>query len=393
MNSPAIILTSNYVLHNKSMKNGKTVSYNEYVDYMDREEARKENIEKDYSIYNDYMGNPNKNGSLFTKDKDSLDDYEIKEVKNLFKLAQSKSSNLWQDVFSFNNKWLEKQGLYDSKTKVLDEEKIQIAVRKAMDTLEKKSGKKYFWSSSIHYNTDNIHVHIGSVQLDNVDERGKRKLSAINAMKSTFANSLVDFNKEYQKINEVIREKLVYKTINYDLKKGKEMKKNIKQIIKILPKDRKQWYYNYNTLYEVRPLLDKITTQFIEKNLKEEFRELNKLLDNQEKNLKDLYGEGRNEYYKNYKETKIKELYTRMGNATLSNIKNYVYEEEKKKYMNKDIGINRQPIITKKALNTFKKSLKKDFNSIKNQIKFEGLEMEKQQLNDKLKANEYEFEL
>lgn len=393
MNSPAIILTSNYVLHNKSMKNGKTVSYNEYVDYMDREEARKENIEKDYSIYNDYMGNPNKNGSLFTKDKDSLDDYEIKEVKNLFKLAQSKSSNLWQDVFSFNNKWLEKQGLYDSKTKVLDEEKIQIAVRKAMDTLEKKSGKKYFWSSSIHYNTDNIHVHIGSVQLDNVDERGKRKLSAINAMKSTFANSLVNFNKEYQKINEVIREKLVYKTINYDLKKGKEMKKNIKQIIKILPKDRKQWYYNYNTLYEVRPLLDKITTQFIEKNLKEEFRELNKLLDNQEKNLKDLYGEGRNEYYKNYKETKIKELYTRMGNATLSNIKNYVYEEEKKKYMNKDIGINRQPIITKKALNTFKKSLKKDFNSIKNQIKFEGLEMEKQQLNDKLKANEYEFEL
>ncbi|MDQ0149633.1 MobP2 family relaxase [Eubacterium multiforme] len=390
MSIPAIILTSNYVLSNKVMKNGEVVSYNDYVDYMDREEARKENKEE-YAGYNDYMGNPNKDGSLFTKDKDSLNDEEIKEVKKIFKVAQDKKSNLWQDVFSFDNEWLEKQGLYDSKTKVLDEEKIQIAVRKAMDTLEKKSGKKYFWSSSIHYNTKHIHVHVGSVQLDKVDERGKRKLSAVNAMKSSFTNSLVDFNKEYQKINEVIRGKLVYKTRNYDLKKDKELKNNIKKIVKMLPKDKKQWYYNYNTLYEVRPLLDNITTKFIEENFKEEFKELNKLLDNQEKNLKEIYGEGKKEYYKNYRETKIKDLYTRMGNATLSNIKKYVYEEEKKKYI-KDNKISK-PIITQKALNTFKKSLKKDFNSIKNQIEHEKIENERYNLNEKTNDIEYELNL
>lgn len=392
MSTPGIILTSDFVLPNGLMKNGEAVQFNDYVEYMNREEARKEKIEKDYEGYNDYMGNPNKNGSLFTKDKESLNDEEIKEVKRLFKEAQNKHSILWQDVFSFNNEWLEKQGLYDSKTRILDEEKIQIAVRNAMDALEKKSDKKYFWSSSIHYNTDNIHVHVGSVQLDKIDNRGKRKLSAIIAMKSSFTNSLVDFNKEYQKINEVIREKLVYKTRNHDLKRDKELKNNIKKIVKMLPKDKKQWYYNYNTLYEVRPLLDKITTQFIEENFKEDFKELNKLLEEQGERLKDLYGEGTNEYYKNYSEGKIKELYTRMGNATLSNIKKYVYEEEKKKYMNRSNLIEKKPIITQKMINSFKRNLRKNFTSIKNQIEYEKLEREKEYLNNKIKTNEYELE-
>lgn len=392
MSTPGIILTSDFVLPNVLMKNGEALQFNDYVEYMNRDEARKEKIEKDYEGYNDYMGNPNKNGSLFTKDKESLNDEEIKEVKRLFKEAQNKHSILWQDVFSFNNEWLEKQGLYDSKTRILDEEKIQIAVRNAMDALEKKSDKKYFWSSSIHYNTDNIHVHVGSVQLDKIDNRGKRKLSAIIAMKSSFTNSLVDFNKEYQKINEVIREKLVHKTRNHDLKNDRELKNNIKKIVKMLPKDKKQWHYNYNTLYEVRPLLDKITTQFIEENFKEDFKELNNLLEEQGERLKDLYGEGANEYYKNYSEGKIKELYTRMGNATLSNIKKYVYEEEKKKYMNRSNLTEKKPIITQKMINSFKRNLRRNFTSIKNQIEYEKLEREKEYLNNKIKINEYELE-
>ena len=321
MSRPAINFMSRFLQYNALNEKGEVVSFDDYIDYMNREEARKEGIKIEYESYNDYMGNPNKDGSLFTKYKNSLDEKGLEKVKRLFKVAQNKKSNLWQDVFSFDNEWLEKQGLYDSKTKILDEEKIQIAVRKAMDTLEKKSGKKYFWSASFHYNTDNIHVHIGSVQLEKIDRRGKRKLSAINAMKSSFANSLVDFNKEYQKINEVIREKLVYNARNYDFTKDKEMKNDIKKIMKLLPKDKKQWQYNYNTLCKVRPILDKITTQFIEENMNEEFKELNKLLDDHEERLKNLYGEGKYESYKNYKETKIKELYTRMGNATLKQIK------------------------------------------------------------------------
>lgn len=346
MSRPAINFMSRFLQYNALNEKGEVVSFDDYVDYMNREEARKEGIKIEYESYNDYMGNPNKDGSLFTKYKNSLDEKGLEKVKRLFKVAQNKKSNLWQDVFSFDNEWLEKQGLYDSKTKILDEEKIQIAVRKAMDTLEKKSGKKYFWSASFHYNTDNIHVHIGSVQLEKIDRRGKRKLSAINAMKSSFANSLIDFNKEYQKINEVIREKLVYNARNYDFTKDKELKSDIKKIMKLLPRDKKQWQYKYNTLYEVRPILDKITTQFIEENMNKEFKELNKLLDDHEERLKNLYGEGKYESYKNYKETKIKELYTRMGNATLKQIKelystkNYREKEFSKNNSAKENNIN-----------------------------------------------------
>ncbi|MBY0756287.1 relaxase MobL [Clostridium sardiniense] len=373
MSRPAINFMSHFVQYDSvNEKSGEVESFDDYVDYMNREEARKENPLENYDGYTDYMGNPNKNGSLFTKEKNGLTKKEIKKVKKIYKEAQDKKSNLWQDVFSFDNEWLEKQGLYDSKTKVLDEEKIQIAVRNAMGTLEKKSGKKYFWSSSIHYNTGNIHIHIGSVQLDKIDRRGKRKLSAINAMKSSFANSLVDFNKEYQKINEVIREKLVYNARNYDFKNDKEMKNDIKKIMMLLPKDKKQWHYKYNTLHEVRPLIDRVTDKFIEGNLKEEFKELNKLLDEHEERLRNLYGEGKNEYYKNYKETKIKEFYTRMGNATLKQIKEL--------YTNKNY----------REKNFSKGNSSKEKNTNKNDESFEYKNM-KENFNDKEFSNLYKY--
>lgn len=33
---------------------------------------------------------------------------------------------MWQDVFSFDNLWLEKNGLYNSRTHELDERKIKM---------------------------------------------------------------------------------------------------------------------------------------------------------------------------------------------------------------------------------------------------------------------------
>ena len=39
----------------------------------------------------------------------------------MFKTAHENGSIMWQDVISFHNPWLEKQGIYDEKTKTLDE--------------------------------------------------------------------------------------------------------------------------------------------------------------------------------------------------------------------------------------------------------------------------------
>ena len=70
----------------------------------------------------------------------------------------------------------------------------------------------------------------------------------------------------------------------------------------------------------------------------------------------------------------------------------YNGEEEKKKYMNRSNLTEKKPIITQKMINSFKRNLRKNFTSIKNQIEYEKLEREKEYLNNKIKINEYELE-
>ncbi|WP_275453167.1 relaxase MobL [Clostridium perfringens] len=190
--------------------------------------------------------------------------------------------------------------------------------------------------------------------------------------KSSFANSLSDFSKEYKEINNIIRERLVDNRKSYDFTKDKMMKENVKQIIKLLPKDKRQWNYNYNSLQEVKPYLDEITRNFIEDNFKEDYNLLVGKLEEQEIKLKNMYGEKNTSLYKYYKDNKVDDLYTRMGNVTLKQIKDYVYENENKKFINS----NREPVVTNRALSKIKKALKKNFDSVKNMREYEKLQNE-----------------
>lgn len=94
-------------------------------------------------------------------------------------------------------------------------------------------------------------------------------------MKSAFVNSLVNRNKEHDKINELMREKI--KDINTF--RDKEMKKQFINIIKLLPEDLSQWQYAYNSIDEARPLIDNLSKYYINNYCKEDFNELDKLLE------------------------------------------------------------------------------------------------------------------
>lgn len=148
-------------------------------------------------------------------------------MKKWFAEAQANESSLWQDVFSFDNSFLEEEGLYDGKTGELDERKIQQAVRVAMEEKFAREGltDHGIWTASIHYNTDNIHVHVGSVEMVNTKEKvfreikifnkktqhyertgnfdwqnkGRVKRKTLDSMKSKFANSLIDRSPELKK--------------------------------------------------------------------------------------------------------------------------------------------------------------------------------------------------
>ena len=362
----------------KFIRNGSS-KFKNFIDYIDRSEAtRKKNFDK-YSAYNNYMGNPEKIGSLFTKDKHSLTEKEVKKLKKDFDKAQLNGSNMWQEVFSFDNEFLEANGLYDSENGALDEEKIQEATRRAMEELSKREGfKDLTWSASLHYNTDNIHVHIASVEINPSRERGKFKPRTLYNMKSSFVNSLLDKQKDLDKINLLIRDNLIQGKKEMSFKEDIEMRKMVKEIVKKLPSDKRQWHYNYNSMQEVRPLIDNLTKYYIETYKKDEFKELVDRLEKEDKFYKEVYGKRKVET-KTYKDNKIQDLYTRMGNTILKEIKEYVKEEDlksQKKFENlqEKWERNRNIIITKQGISMMKKSLNDDINSMKNQREYEKLQ-------------------
>ena len=362
----------------KFIRNGSS-KFKNFIDYIDRSEAtRKKNFDK-YSAYNNYMGNPEKIGSLFTKDKHSLTEKEVKKLKKDFDKAQSNGSNMWQEVFSFDNEFLEANGLYDSENGALDEEKIQEATRRAMEELSKREGfKDLTWSASLHYNTDNIHVHIASVEINPSRERGKFKPKTLYNMKSSFVNSLLDKQKDLDKINSLIRDNLIQGKKEMSFKEDIEMRKMVKEIVQKLPSDKRQWHYNYNSMQEVRPLIDNLTKYYIETYKKDEFKELVDRLEKEDKFYKEVYGKRKVETT-TYKDNKIQDLYTRMGNTILKEIKEYVKEEDlksQKKFENlqEKWERNRNIIITKQGISMMKKSLNDDINSMKNQREYEKLQ-------------------
>ena len=86
--------------------------FGEYIEYIDREDAKRNEMLSEYNLYNDYMDNPEKTTGIFTKDKMKLSDQDKKDLKNTFRIAQDNGSLMWQTVISFDNRWLEEHGLY-----------------------------------------------------------------------------------------------------------------------------------------------------------------------------------------------------------------------------------------------------------------------------------------
>ena len=184
------------IVHKRKWVKSSSEKFSSYINYIDREEAVRNYKLDEYSLFNDYMGNPKKCGNLFTSDRDFLSEDESKKLKRCFSIAQENGSFMWQDVFSFDNEWLEKHGMYDRRTGALDEKRLMGAVRNSMtEMIERENFDSLIWSASMHFNTDNIHIHIASVELNPTrytKEDGFMQYKNLYRMKSKFANTLID---------------------------------------------------------------------------------------------------------------------------------------------------------------------------------------------------------
>ena len=92
----------------------------------------------------------------------------------------------------------------------------------------------------------------------------------------------------------------------------------------------------------------------------------------EQESLKSAYGSGGKKLYENYVENKLQDLYTRMGNTVLKEMKDYdklqhplsnTTVSRQQRFINQVNGRNE----ISSCLQSIKKSLNKDFESVKNQ--------------------------
>ncbi|MFY2307155.1 MobP2 family relaxase [Lysinibacillus fusiformis] len=347
--SPGVVLKSQFVMPSSD-------EYQDFINYIDRDAAKvNENIifdENDsFSVfyqYMDYMGDENKQGALFSSTEDIINAEQKNSLKDLFQQAQENVSPLWQDVISFDNTWLQKYGLMDESGQV-NEVQMKNTVRAAVNEMLKAENMmdSAVWSAAIHYNTDNLHVHIATVEpipsrvkkwTKNLETgkweeqvRAKRKQGSLDKMKSKVANLIMDRTKERNLVTDLIRGSVnLKKEKGIDLSTHRQTKNLFRKALQQLPSDRSQWRYGYQSIDEARPYIDQIVDIYLDRYYKNEMRDLHILLDEEVEVMREKYGEGSK--YQNYKQTKLDDLKKRMGNAVLTEMRDYQKEANHRLY-------------------------------------------------------------
>ncbi|MBU5610972.1 MULTISPECIES: MobP2 family relaxase [Aerococcus] len=417
MGSPGIILSGKFSLPNSGE------SYGGYADYLTRTEAlerdknseerrkseakqiidyhrmlRDPDIDKKDKDFGRYVYYTTRKYALDQKNKknekgekilsgvfsDKLDQMTMKDKREFSKVlteAQEKGSVMWEDVISFDNTYLEENGLYNSTTGELDEDRLQKATRKMMKKFAKLEDlHEPRWMASIHRNTDNIHIHLATVELepsrkqvvvDNKKQpRGKRKQSSLDKMKTEFGTELLQMSELFyqvtdqrQKAVDDIRkylekryEKDIYtQTIDYlDHIEGNDWHKKVKRN-----------HVSYKKLdgegkYRIDQVVKKVANE--DETFRNDLEEYEQMIQLNNDIFKKMYGQ-KYDKKEEYLSTRTAELKERLGNRTLKELGKMKEErlqnsnnkqKEVKKDIWKDIKENRLP--QEEIINKYKSS-------------------------------------
>ena len=330
-----VIIKSRFVT--AQSKYGKNKGFKGYVDYMDRAEA------VSYDKFNNYMSNEEKSDGLFLPTINNPSPSQIQELKDKFKKAQEKGSVLEQLIISFDMNYLEEYEVV--KNGQVNGDVLKDYTRIAMQELIEKEGnmQNFIWSGAIHYNTDNVHIHVGMVDTapswtvgegrcfnlnGKPTQRGKFKLSSLNKAKSVYVNNIINSKEKNTAINSVMYDSILtsYKA-DSTLKELKTYKRLMKNLMDKLPENRGLWKYNMHALDDVRNEIDAITDWILENEYHEEYEEFVELIEKLDAEYEKSYGS--NDYQKNgFKENKVNELYSRIGNVILKEALNIAKNED-----------------------------------------------------------------
>lgn len=366
--------------------------YKAYIDYMDRKEATRRKHVNEYSLFKDYLdyvGNPLKASGLFTKELDSLDKNQKIRLKEKFSEAQENGSMMWQTAISFDNSWLKEHGLYDDKLGLINEKKVVAVARKSINAMLKNEGlEDAVWAADLHHNTDNIHIHVATVEVEPKREKrryiqyekevvdgkrkyktrynqelghkekipildaegnkivkeefvGKFKKKSLRICKSEIYNGIEENKDNTIKITNIMRDRILNKADIEALYNDETFREAFIDLYNTLPQNvsKRLWVYNANVMAPYRAQIDDLSRQYIDKYHKEDFTALKADLIRQNAIYTEAYGKEND-----YAEKKEKELYARLGNAILKEVRNLgenMNREEKEAFKDDDYQVSK----------------------------------------------------
>jgi hypothetical protein len=291
--------------------------FQNYLDYMDRENARAktgETFKTAFSAFADYMRDDDKSTGLFDNWNDNMNDYQVQRQKEKFAAAQTAGGNMWQQVISFTPEFLVENNIDIAGS--IQEDLLKDATRKAINAELKAENMlgNVVWNGAIHYNTDNLHVHIAFVEKEVTRTRGKFKTSSLNKAKAAVLSTLAPRTKEQELLNQQ-RTALVHAMEEHD--DVLAISAAIRSIQKELPTHGRLQYNSSHLSDEFRSLIDEEVRYLLDTVLKFEYDLYMDGLKQEEAFYKKSYGAGKTAIYPDYVSNKEQELFARVGNVLL----------------------------------------------------------------------------
>ncbi|HCT0469979.1 TPA: hypothetical protein LQO66_002495, partial [Staphylococcus pseudintermedius] len=311
-------------LLNKNANKNSLKSFSNYIiGYMNNANLKKEKS-------NNVKKVKKRTTAPFNDSSNQLSESELQDIKNFFDKAEKSGNVNYQDIISFDNQFLIKHGLYEESTDTLNEGVIKKATRKMMKRMikdEKMNPFKTKWMANIHYDTDNIHIHISTTEENNTRKffknengetelKGKRSQKTLDNMKSSFANSLLDSRQLLEKVT--LHRNELYN--NFALENiDNKLFMSINRLKIHLPENRKDWHYNNKKVKHLQKNIDGITSLITKRNQSTAMNEYKESVANVADFYREVYGE--NSKAMNYVLNKDKDMNRRLGNKLLKELK------------------------------------------------------------------------
>ena len=329
-----------------SSSNNKTLTFADYLRYMRRlleseqKEFKKKKVLATDNGYQTFSGQE----GMFDFYRDVITTKQREFYHHRFQDAYEENAILWKPVISFEQGVLEEIGVI--KNRVVNEEKLKQATRQAVENFIKNNElPSMYWTGMIHYDTDNIHIHVAMVEKsptnvidwtqDEIKEFARCSVSSFEAIKRDMATHLIDRSQQKKELTQHIRQHLIQPTRELNIMQ--EFPSQSKDLIQKLSA------YQYGKLkpYE-KAWVNALTTQVLHSKFHSEFQEFRQLVKKENDYYQSLYGLRKHER-SDYATNLERDVYYRMGNAILKQL-----QVEKLKSPLMDQGTTKTPDLVQR---------------------------------------------